>query len=104
MNIRFTCEQDRFTKLSCTVANKELPLHLALAALAKPCLYKPPRLSTFSFLRLQTFFELSLLLFLLCRLISLDMRASDVIKRRWALIPLTFILTAFILSMLCIFA
>lgn len=32
------------------------------------------------------------------------MRASDVIKRRWALVPLLFILTAFILSMLCIFA
>ncbi|KAF6240948.1 hypothetical protein HO173_000741 [Letharia columbiana] len=32
------------------------------------------------------------------------MRASDVIKRQWALVPLLFILTAFILSMLCIFA
>lgn len=32
------------------------------------------------------------------------MRASDVIRRRWALLPLFFILTAFILSMLCIFA
>lgn len=32
------------------------------------------------------------------------MRASDVIKRRRALIPLLFVLTAFILSMLCIFA
>ena len=43
MNIRFTVEQGRFTKLSCTVANKELPLHLDLAALAKPCLYKSSR-------------------------------------------------------------
>lgn len=32
------------------------------------------------------------------------MRASDVIKRRWALVPLLFILAAYILSMLCIFA
>ncbi|CAF9918121.1 MAG: hypothetical protein ALECFALPRED_000566 [Alectoria fallacina] len=32
------------------------------------------------------------------------MRASNVIKRRWALVPLLFIITAYILSMLCIFA
>lgn len=32
------------------------------------------------------------------------MRASDVVKRRWALVPLLFVLAAYILSMLCIFA
>ncbi|CAF9931631.1 hypothetical protein IMSHALPRED_008670 [Imshaugia aleurites] len=32
------------------------------------------------------------------------MRASDIVKRRWALVPLLLILAAFILSMLCIFA
>lgn len=32
------------------------------------------------------------------------MRASDAVKRRWALVPLLFVLAAYILSMLCIFA
>ena len=91
--------------LLCITANKELPLFLTVSCRTLVRTKSSP-FSTFV-LYIQ-FLQLQILQYYCCCFCcaepSLNMRVSDVIKRRWALIPLMFSLTAFILSMLCIFA